>query len=32
VEAVNRLADNPQPNGSKKLKDSEDSYRIRVGD
>lgn len=32
VEAVNKLADNPQPNGSKKLKDSEDGYRIRVGD
>jgi mRNA interferase RelE/StbE len=32
VEAVGRLAQNPLPHGCRKLKGSEESYRIRVGD
>jgi mRNA interferase RelE/StbE len=30
--AVEQLADNPHPHGSKKLVDVEKSYRLRVGD
>jgi mRNA interferase RelE/StbE len=29
---VDRLAEDPRPAGSKKLKGSDESYRIRVGD
>jgi mRNA interferase RelE/StbE len=32
LEAVAALADNPHPVGSKKLRGSEHTYRIRVGD
>jgi mRNA interferase RelE/StbE len=32
VEAVGQLARNPFPQGCRKLKGSDDSYRIRVGD
>jgi mRNA interferase RelE/StbE len=31
-QAVDRLAEDPRPAGSKKLKGSDESYRIRVGD
>ena len=30
--AIAALADQPRPRGSKKLKDADDTYRIRVGD
>ena len=30
-EQIDQLADNPRPDGVVKLKDSENSYRIRVG-
>ncbi len=30
-EKIDELADNPRPDGVVKLKDSEDSYRIRAG-
>lgn len=32
LEAIESLAENPFPAQSKKLKDSESSYRLRVGD
>jgi mRNA interferase RelE/StbE len=32
VEAVGRLAQNPFPQGCRKLKGGGDSYRVRVGD
>jgi len=32
VEAIGRLAEEPLPHGCRKLKGSEDTYRIRVGD
>ena len=32
LEAIESLAENPFPGQSKKLKDSESSYRLRVGD
>jgi len=32
LEAIETLAENPFPVQSKKLKDSESSYRLRVGD
>jgi mRNA interferase RelE/StbE len=32
VEAIGRLAENPFPQGCRKLKGSGDTYRIRVGD
>ena len=31
-EAINRLAENPRPHGSKKLTGSINEYRLRVGD
>jgi mRNA interferase RelE/StbE len=31
LEKVNALAQNPFPHGSKKLADSENNYRIRIG-
>jgi mRNA interferase RelE/StbE len=32
LQAVRSLSENPFPKGSKKLKGSESSYRIRIGD
>jgi mRNA interferase RelE/StbE len=32
LEAVERLRNNPRPQGCKKLKGSDDTFRIRVGD
>ena len=32
VEAVDALGENPRPQRSKKLKDTDNTYRIRVGD
>lgn len=32
INAIESLADNPFPVQSKKLKDSESSYRLRIGD
>jgi mRNA interferase RelE/StbE len=32
VEAIEELLDDPHPHGCKKLKGSDDAYRIRVGD
>jgi mRNA interferase RelE/StbE len=32
VEAVGSLADEPLPGGCRKLRGSEDTYRVRVGD
>jgi mRNA interferase RelE/StbE len=32
LEAVAVLAENPRPRGSKKLRETEHTYRIRVGD
>jgi mRNA interferase RelE/StbE len=31
TKAIDELADNPRPNGIKKLKGSDDFYRIKVG-
>lgn len=32
VGAISSLAENPRPNGCRKLKNREDQYRIRIGD
>jgi len=32
LDAIESLMDNPFPSQSKKLKDSESSYRLRIGD
>lgn len=32
IEAIKLLVDNPRPNGVKKLKGYEQTYRIRIGD
>jgi len=32
INAINNLADNPRPQGCKKLKGEEELYRIRIGD